>query len=191
MIKGAVILLAVLLLTVPAAAQKVHVDYDRDADFDSYRTFMYKATSETSMADTSPLMHERTISIIENRLIDGGLQKVDSDPDLYVTYHTEEQQEMRLNTSSFGYSYGPSWYWDPYWSSGAGMGSSTTTSYTYTRGTLIIDIWDAETQDLIFRGSASAVVPDNPQKGQRQIEKALKKMSNQFRKMRRKDKKGK
>jgi hypothetical protein len=181
------VLVVALLLSAPAVAQKVHIDFDRNADFGSYKTFMYKDTSETSMADTSPLMHERAVQLIINQLKEGGLQQVESDPDLYVTYHTEEQEEMRLNTTSFGYGYGPSWYWDPYWNRGASMGSSTTTAYSYTRGTLIIDVWDARTNNLIFRGSATAVVPSSPQKGERQIQKSLQKMSHRFRKMRARD----
>jgi hypothetical protein len=181
---------AVLMFALPAAAQKIAIDYDQDADFDSYNTFMYRATEETSMADTARPIHERAVAAIVSQLEEGGMQRVDSDPHLYVTYHTEEQKEMRLNTSSFGYGHGPSWYWDPYWSTDH-TGSSTSTTSTYTRGTLIVDIWDAETNNLVFRGSASGVVPEDPGQGERQIEKALAKMAKKFRKMRAKDAKKK
>jgi hypothetical protein len=124
------------------------------------------------------------VEIIQSRLQEGGMQMVESDPDVYVIYHTEEKEEMVLNTTHFGYGYPSSWYWDPYWSgSWGGMGSSQTSSYSYTQGTLIIDIWDADEKKLIWRGSASAVVPENPQKLQKKIEKALRKMAKQWHKM--------
>ena len=51
---------------------------------------------------------------------------------------------------------GPGWGWDPYWEGygGIGGGSSVTTAHTYETGTLIIDIWDAKTNQATFRGAA-------------------------------------
>jgi hypothetical protein len=188
---GIGIALALLLLALPATAQKVHVDYDKNADLDRYDRFMFKETPGTSMADTAPEMHERTIELIEELLIGRGMRKVTADPDVYVTYHTESEEEMRLNTTSFGYGYSPSWYWDPYWSQGTGADQSTQPVNAYVQGTLILDIWDAETDLVLWRGTATAVVPPNPEKGARLIEKALSKMAKRFDKMRRQDAKGK
>ena len=69
-----------------------------------------------------------------------------------------------------------------------GMGPSTTTSHTYERGTLIIDIWDAKTNKAIFRGTAEAVVKDKPEKEAKQIEKAVEKIGKKFDSMYRKGK---
>jgi hypothetical protein len=183
------LLLAVSLVTTPVLAQKIHIDYDQEAAFGTYKTFQYKPTPEMSVQDSAPLMHDRLIAELTRILDEGGLQQVDADPDLYVTYHTSEKEEMQLNTTSFGYGYGPSFYWDPYWSGGGAAGSSTTTAQTYTRGTLVIDIWDAEKVELVWRGTASAVVPENPQKGEKLIQKTLKKMVRKWEKMRAKDQK--
>ena len=54
---------------------------------------------------------------------------------------------------------------------------STTTVSTYVRGTLIVDVWDAKTKELIWRGMAANItVSDNPNKMATRIDKALKKM---------------
>ena len=177
------------LVTLPAAAQKVHVDYDRTADFDSYETFAWGPTPETSLEGKSPFMHSRIKNAIEYYLAAGGGVEDPENPDLYVTYHTGTQEDVQFSTVSYGYGYGPGWGWDPYW--GGTMGNTVTTATTYERGTLVIDIWDAETKEIVWRGSASAVVPEDPQKADKLIDKALKKMVKQFQKQRAQQAKGK
>jgi hypothetical protein len=181
-------LVVALAMAAPLVAQKVHVDYDRSADFNSYKTFAWARTPDTSLEGQSPLMHSRVKNAIEYHLTTGGLTQVTENPDLYVTYHTSSKQEVQLHTTGMGYGYGGGWGWDPYWGGGmGGMGSSTTTSTTYERGTLIIDIWDARKKEAVWRGSAQAVVKDNPQKQAKQIDKALQKISKKFEKMRAKE----
>ena len=51
--------------------------------------------------------------------------------------------------------------WGPGWGWGGGYYSTTTTrSYTY--GTLVLDMFDAQTQRPIWRGIAMGTVPDSP-----------------------------
>ncbi len=66
------------------------------------------------------------------------------------------------------------------------MGPSTARAYTYDRGTLIIDAWDGETKELIWRGTATRTFSDNPDKAKKQIDKSIakivKKWNKQYRK---------
>ena len=136
------------------------------------------------MEDTSPFMHRRTISYLSAKLEEGGLERVESDPDVFVTYHTNEREEMQLNTTSFGYGYGGGWYRSPYWRGGWGGTTSTTRVQRYTKGTLVVDIWDAETKNLVWRGTVEGVVPDDPQDAEAMIYKAIDKMVDEWHKMR-------
>ena len=43
----------VLLGVAPAAAQKIYVDYDRSVDFNSFKTFAWGPTPETSLKSES------------------------------------------------------------------------------------------------------------------------------------------
>ena len=174
-----------VLAASPALAQKVYVDYDKSVDFDAYRTFAWVVTDETSMRGESPLVHSRIKNSIEHYLSQGGLTEDAEAPDLYVTYHTSSQEKVNYTTSSMGAGYGPGWGWDPYW--GGGMTTSTTTAHTYEQGTLIIDLWDAETKNMIWRGSATAVVKSKPEKLAKQIDQAVAKMVATFDKKRKKE----
>jgi hypothetical protein len=171
---------ALLLMAAPAFAQKVYIDYDKDYDFDSTETFAWAKTSETSVEDVNPLMHSRIVNAIEHYLTMGQLREVESDPDLYVTYHTSTKENLSLNTTSFGYGYPGGWYggyYGGYGYGGMGMGSTSTTVSTYETGTLVVDAWDPRTEKLVWRGTATNVtVSDNPDKMMKRIDKSLSKI---------------
>jgi hypothetical protein len=177
-------LLALLVAAAPAMAQKVYVDWDREVDFSSYETYSWLPTEETSIQNTDQLMHNRLRNAIEMKMTEGvpALRLVDSDPDLYVTYHTDEREEMVLDTNTFGYGYGAGWGWDPFWGPGSMGGNVTTTARSYTRGTLIIDVYDPREKKAIWRGTAEAVVQPNPRKVEKQIVKAVNKIAKKWRK---------
>jgi hypothetical protein len=174
------LVLMVVLFAMPAAAQKVYVDYDRDAIGRDYKTFAWQDTGPT-MQEYAPLMHTRIKNGLEHLLTARGLIGVADNPDLYVTYHTSSQEEVQFSVTGYGYGYGAGWGWDPYWGgpSASGGGASTTIS-TYEKGTLVIDIWDAKTKQIVWRGSAIAAIPEDPKKGEKLINKALEKMVKQF-----------
>ena len=57
-----------------------------------------------------------------------------------------------------------------------------TTVRTYDKGTLIVDIWDAASNELVWRGTAANItVTDNPTKMEKRIDKVLKKMVDKWR----------
>ncbi len=185
------LILAALLIAAPAVAQKIYVDYDRSIDPSKYETFAWGRPEGPSLHDQSPLMDSRIKNAIEYHLTEGGLAEDPKNPDLYVTYYTSVEDEVRLDTTHMGYGYGPGWGWSPYWGGSMGMGSSTTTMTKYKRGTLIIDVWDAKTKKLIWRGSAQGVVKENPAKAAKQIDKAITKIVKKWQKMYAKDQKRK
>jgi hypothetical protein len=170
--------------TVAAAKMKAYVGYDQNTDFADIKTFAYFETLDTSVADSAPPVHEMIKLLIINELQDGGMKWIDEDenPDVLVTYHTDEHQEMKMNVTLYKYHYSYGWYWSPLWGSGMDVSS-------FSRGTLVVDIWRPDTEELIWRGVVVGVVPDDPSpaKAQKTIEKALNLMGKEFRKMRSKE----
>jgi len=186
MTKRIVLAVALMLVAVPCLAQKIYIDFDKNAIHNDYKTYAWQKTEDSSLKGEDPLMHSRIKNGIEFQLNKTGLTEVEpnENPDLFVTYHTSSKDEVQLNTSYYGYGYGGGWYRDPYWGGGWGMGGATTTAYNYTRGTLIVDIWDAHKKQLVWRGAAQAILKDNPQKQAKQIDKALAKMVSKWQSMR-------
>ena len=60
------------------------------------------------------------------------------------------------------------------------MGTSTTTAYEYTVGTLVVDIFNAKSKELVFRGTASDELSDKVEKNVKKLEKATTKMFKDF-----------
>jgi hypothetical protein len=181
----ALVALVLVVFAAPAAAQKVHVDYSPTAAFGSYKTFAWADTPEASIYDNNPLNHSRIKHAVEYYLIQGGMMEDTDDPDLYVTYHGETDEEFDVNISILGYGYATDWTWDPYWGNAAG--TTTTTTSTYASGTLVIDIWDAEAKKLIWRGSMEGTLTDDLRKGAKMIDKGIEKMVKKWRKMKEKE----
>ena len=167
------VIMAVAVLAVGCASTTdIFVDYDRNADFESYTTFSWGPDHDEWMKGTNPLMHSRIKNAIEYYLAEAGLVEDPDDPDLIVTYHGKSREQVSFTTTSMGYGYGPGWGWSPYWG-GMGMGMSTTTPHVYEEGTLVIDIWDTAKKTVVWRGSAGAVLKTDPSKQAEQIDEAV------------------
>ena len=165
------------LAATPAMAQKITIDYSHSFDFKSVKTFQYVNTEDSNIKGND-LMATRVASMIKQELREGGLTEVQSDPDLYVTYHFTSQDRKSYTTTSFGYD----GYWDDWygWGMGPGMGSSMTREYTYTEGTLIIDAYDSQEKKMVWRGSGTVTVKAKPDKQIRQVDNILKKLGKKW-----------
>jgi hypothetical protein len=178
------LMLFIALIAVPATAQKVTVDYAHDFDFDSVETFQYVDTTESNVDNS--MMGDRIAAMIRQKLVEGGLKEVDSNPDIYVTYHSTSEENVRFNTTNFGY--GGAWggwggygrYGYPY---GGGISSSSTTATTYEVGTLLIDAYDAAEKKMIWRGTGTVTVKSKPEKQIKQVENILTKIGKKWRKI--------
>jgi len=168
-----VIGVAALLIAAGAWAQKTNVDWDKSADFESYNTFVWVGSDE-DLSESDPLWHDRVVNGIKERLVAGGMTELSNDetPDVYVTYFASESQKTRIQTSHMGYGYGD----DFYYGGGMSMGSSTSRVITYDQGTLIIDIWDADEEKLVWRGTSTDTVVDNTKKMEKRLNKMLDKL---------------
>ncbi|GMR23548.1 MAG: DUF4136 domain-containing protein [Acidobacteriota bacterium] len=170
---------AIAAVAIGCSGMKINHDWDRQADFSKYKTYAWY-DSDTNIKDTDPLAHERFISAIDSQLAAKGFQKVGSNPDVFVTYNSEESEQMSLDTTYMGggWGYGPGWGWGGGYGGGmgGGMGGSTTTVRKYSVGTVVLDLWDAKQKRLVWRGTASDTMSDNPQKNATKINAAAEKL---------------
>ena len=181
------ILLVLLLAAAPALAGDVYVDYDPSADFTKYKTFKWVDTPGTSLEYHNKLIHSRVKNYIEHLITEAGMVEAKEDPDLTITYHASSQEELSLDVAAYGYSWGASFMWDPYWGGAAGV---STTVRSYGVGTFMIDIVEADTKNLVWRGSVTGiVVPEDPRKVEKKIYKSIDKIVKKWQKMRAQDQK--
>jgi len=160
----------VMLTTTLAFAQRVTTDYDKSADFSTYKTFTWIKEPKTS----NPLVRQRIIDGVNAALMAKGLRLTTGQADLGVAAHTATKEERSLNTFYDGFGGGWRWRGD------GGFGSATTTVNTYEVGTLVVDIFDTRTKEAVWRGTSTKTLSDNPQKNEASLNKAVAKMFDKF-----------
>jgi hypothetical protein len=158
----------------PALAQKVNVDWDRNykGPWETY------AWVESKDGAQNPLVDQRIVNAINYWLTMRGRREVKSNenPDVIVTYHTNTKDEVVVTADTYGYGYGPGFYWGGM----GGMATTTARSHTYTKGTLVVDVWNPKDKNLLFRGTATDTVDANPEKMEKKINKCVEKMVKEF-----------
>lgn len=190
MIRFRVTLLAATLLSTAALAAKPQIQWNQAYDFSSVGTFAWKQSpAAATLERADPFLHSHIVNAIEYQLTSSGLTEVTSNPDVLVTYYASSDTEVRLQSDSYGYGWGgyggPGWGYYGY--GGVGPVSTTTRVVEYQRGTLVIDIVDAASNELIWRGTMTdIVIPDSPEKLQKNVTKAIEKMVKQSQKLRNK-----
>jgi hypothetical protein len=179
---AAALVLSAVALSVHA--QKPRIQWNSQYDFDAMETFAWQQTPETSLEGRNPFMHSLIKNTIEAQLATSGLTQVDANPDVYVNYHASTTTQVELRSESYGYGLGE--YGTGAWGNygvAAGPVSTTTRVVEYERGTLVVDIWDAAAKELVWRGEVTGTLPDNPQKAEKLVVKAIGRMAAQGRKL--------
>ncbi len=185
-----------MLLTAPAAAQKVSYDVG-DANFTGMKTFAFKDSPVDNSASEqttyeSPLLTERTHAAIAEQLAARGLRQVDAHPDIYVTTRRVFKTETTVYANS-------DWYGPPYWSGGLGYAYGWAYDPYYTGwgpvygggsywvderliGTLVVDVQNAATGELMWRGLAERHVHEHasPEHRIKRVNKEVNKMFEKF-----------
>ena len=153
------------------SAQQVKTDYDRNANFGQYKTYSWE-----QVKTKDPLDIDRIKSAVNSTLAAKGWTQVDSGGDVCIMAMEITRNQQTLNTFYDGF--GGGWGWRRF--GGGGFGDATTTTETYKVGTLVIDLFDTRTKQLIWRGSASDTLSNNSNKNIKDLDKGVTKMFNKF-----------
>jgi hypothetical protein len=101
---------------------------------------------------------------VDSQLASKGMTKTDSDKaDLYIGYQTAVNQETQ---------------WDAFGSRAFGMGSGSWTSSTISVGTLVLDMYDPGTKQLVWTGQATKTIDTgaNHEKNMKNLDKSMAKL---------------
>lgn len=157
----------------------VNSDYVEGTDFVPYRTWDYMPNQgSTANAASNQLVDQRLRAAVERTLGEKGFRRDTSDPDFYVGYQLILDNETTYETVND--------YWGTGWGYGGmyggGMTSSRTREINYTVGTLVVDFFDADERQLIWRGTAEGTIePQNtPAERQAQADNAVRAILDQF-----------
>jgi hypothetical protein len=173
---------AVCLGGTAALAQKVHTDYDHSAPFSDFHTFSFGKVQTTNPLDTRRVQDE-----IVRDLTYHGWKEVPTGGDVVVTAVEAEHDSKEYQTFYDGLGPGFGWggwggWWGMGWGGmGMGMGGDSTTSvHSVPVGTLMVDLYDQHTHNLIWRGVSKENVSSNMNKDTGQLQKAVDEMFYKF-----------
>jgi|SRR5947209_3554285 len=154
------------VLTAASFAEQVKTDYDHNANFGQYKTYSWE-----KVQTKDPLLVDRIKSAVNASLAAKGWTQVESGGDVSVVAMDITHNQQTLNTFYDGFGGG--------WRFG-GFGDATTTTETYKVGTLVVDLFDTNTKNLIWRGSSSDTLSNNSSKNTKNLNKGVQKMFAHF-----------
>lgn len=153
----------VLLAGAALSAQDVRYNFMPGTDFAKYHT--YKWVPIEGGSHPNQIADAEIKSAVDSQLTAKGLTKTDSDKaDLLVGYQVAVDKEKQ---------------WNAYGMGGArfgGMGSAT--SSTISNGSLVLDMYDPTSKQLVWTGTATKTLDPsgNQEKNQKNLDKAMAKL---------------
>ena len=168
------------LLLSSCSSVRVAADYDREANFDSYKTFAFFKPG-IDKAEISDIDKRRILRAIETELMAKGYTKSEN-PDMLISMFTKSTQRVDVYNNAWGrggWGWGPGWGWG--WGPGWGAGWGGNQVSTRTEGMLFIDIIDNAEKELIWQGSGTGyLVNKNVEKKEARIKEFVQKTLSQF-----------
>jgi len=158
----ALVLALLLLAATKLTAQDVRYNFMPGVAFSKYRTYKWVNTGD---AHPDQIMDAQIKQAVDSQLALKGMTKTDDDKaDLYIRYRTAVDQETQ---------------WDG-WGTGRrfGGGMASWTSSTISVGTLVLEMYDPGTKQLVWTGSATKTIDpsSNPEKNMKNLDKATAKL---------------
>jgi hypothetical protein len=161
---------AVALVTSTAGfAQNVQTDFDHQANFAQYKTYSWQ-----EIKPSVSLWDSRIKNAVNTQLEAKGLAQVADGGDIAIVAIKTSQTQRTLQTFYDGF--GGGWRWRGF----GDFGDSTTTEQDYQEGTVVIDLFDGKTKQLIWRGSTESVLSDKAEKNEKTLNKGVAKMFKNF-----------
>jgi len=154
-----------------AYAKDVASDWDHNVNFSAYKTYSWMKVNTPN-----DIWDKRTTEKVDAVLAAKGWHKVEQGGDVGITAMGTTAQKQTYYTYYNGF--GPRWGWRSRgW---GGFGTATTTESTYTEGSLVIEMFDGKTNDLIWRGTATDTLSGKPEKNEKKLNKVVEKMFEEF-----------
>lgn len=166
--KKLILLLVSGLLAASCSSVKVSSDFDREADFASYKTYAF--TKEAGELPIDDINRKRIMDAVSAELAGKGFQKSDQ-PDVWIDLNlltARRQSATATSTPMYGPGYRYGW--------GGGFSTTTINVDNYVEGTLFVDMIDASKKQMVWQGRAMGTInPDiSTEKREANIKSAVK-----------------
>jgi Domain of unknown function (DUF4136) len=171
-----------LALAAGRAGQQVTTDYSPATSFSQYKTFALVMPPDTG---AQQLLDQRVRNAVQAQLTTKGLSLADRDnADLYVGYGIIDKTHSQIYSYNEGWGWGGGrWGWR-YWRSGVAWPMTVQRRIeTYTDGTVVVNLVDAKTKQVVWEGEVPDVVNlpvDNPVRATKEVDAAVTKLFTKY-----------
>ena len=181
-LKNTIIIILVFIFSLQMNAQKVTIDFNKDTDFSEYNSFTFLGWQKDSEKLMNDLDKERMRKAFASEFNSREMKKGGDDSDMAITLYLVLEQET--STTAYTNYYGTGGRYGRYgrgsWGWGNGYANTTYSENDYIKGTLVMDVYDNKTNQLIWQGVVSGTVKENPKKRDKSIPKTVKKLMKKF-----------
>ena len=176
------LLLACSIVTLSACStMTIELDHDASANFSNLKTYAWVSRAKRDPILTrinDEFVESRVQQAVNSQLATKGYQmQTSGTPDFLVSYYASLRAKLRVRTDYDGYR-------EPSGSLGSSSyaGGTRTRVYDFDQGLLVLDIVDADTKKLMWRGTAKDAVDLSwsQQRKTAKISEAVRKMLSQF-----------
>ncbi len=143
-------ILLLLVILSSCSSVKVAADYDRESNFDDYKTFAFFKPG-IDKAEINDIDKRRILRAIEAELLAKGYTKSEN-PDMLVSIFTKSNQRVDVYNNAWGNG---AWGWGGYGGWGWRSGWNNNQVSVSTQGVLFIDILNSKKKELIWQGSGT------------------------------------
>jgi hypothetical protein len=163
------------------AGQGVTTDYSPAAQFSTYRSYALVMPPDTG---ANQLLDQRVRRAVQAELGTKGLTVADRESaDLYVGYGIVDKTHEAIYSYGDGWGWGGRWGWR-YWRYGVAWPMAEQRQVeTYTDGTVVVTLIDANTKQVVWEGEIAGVVPipvTNPASATDKINQAVEKLFQRY-----------
>jgi hypothetical protein len=170
-----------------AFGDSVRTDYDHGTNFSQYHTYSWG-----KVQTSDPFYVDRIKQAVDQQLQAKGwqLQPSGGDVTIFSTDNVHNQKEVQTMYDGLGGGWGGGWGWGgwgwgggwagPGFGPGFGTGEATTTTSNQPVSNLVIDLFDAKTKNLLWRGLATEDLSTNAGKNTKSLDNDINKMFHGF-----------
>jgi hypothetical protein len=164
----ATLITSVVLLGTITFAQSINYDFDKTANFAGFKTYAWVPGA----AVPDQFSNERILAAINSQLALKQLKQVErsGNPDLLVAYHAAFEKDVQITGFASG--------WGGFRFPAGGTMSGSARANDIVTGTLIVDLVDARTRTIVWRGMATKDINPGakPQQRDKNINRAAEKL---------------
>jgi len=176
--------IALMVAFASCSTVKVVTDLDKTHDFSNYKTYSFLGWQDDSDKIINDLDRKRLRDAFNHEFKSRGLEFVKENGDMAVSLFIVVDQKTSTTaytdyygSGGYGYGYGYGRY------RGGWGGGHTTTTYSesdYLEGTLVMDVFDAQSKDQVWQAIATGTVTENPEKRDTSIPKTIAALMKEF-----------